>query len=149
MITQIFLGTVLISITVVIHAIGTISVVPKIHAATDWIFTSRGEVYRVFYTIQVVLWLFLLHTAEIWIWAVTYWRLTSLTHLPDLEAALYFSTVCFTTLGFGDVVLDKDWRILSALQASNGILLFGWSSAFLFTVVRQTWDSSMSASADS
>ena len=62
-----------------------------------------------------------------------------LTDLPNLETALYFSTVTYTTLGYGDVVLTPPWRVLASLEAANGILLFGWTTAFLFMVVRRIW----------
>ena len=55
--------------------------------------------------------------------------------MPDFEAALYFSTTSFTTIGYGDVVLDKQWRLVSAIEGANGLLLFGWSTAFLFSVI--------------
>lgn len=146
MITQILLGILLISATVVIHAVGTISVVPMLRRVAKLVIGDRGQVARVGFTIIIILWLFVLHTLEVWLWAAVYWRLTD---LPDFETALYFSTVSFTTLGYGDVVLDANWRFLSALQATNGILLFGWSTAFLFAVVRRVWDAEMSERAES
>lgn len=146
MITQILLGILLISATVVIHAVGTISVVPTLRRVAKLVIGDRGQVARVGFTIIIILWLFVLHTLEVWLWAGVYWRLTD---LPDFETALYFSTVSFTTLGYGDVVLDANWRFLSALQATNGILLFGWSTAFLFAVVRRVWDAEMSERAES
>ena len=146
MILQLLIGTFLIAVTVVIHAVGTITMIPVIRRLVIYAIGQRGEASRVGYTIVVVLWLFLLHTAEVWIWAAAYLHLTE---LPDLESALYFSTACFTTLGFGDLVLDPQWRLLSALEAANGILLFGWSTAFLFAVVRRIWEAELSASAES
>ena len=50
------------------------------------------------------------------------------------KSALYFSTTSFTTIGYGDVVLDRQWRLLGAIEGANGLLLFGWSTAFLFSV---------------
>jgi hypothetical protein len=57
--------------------------------------------------------------AEIWIWAIFY----LLIHVvPDLETALYFSTTSFTTVGFGDIILGKDWRLISSIESMNGFL---------------------------
>jgi Ion channel len=42
----------------------------------------------------------------------------------------------FTTLGYGDITLDKDWRLLSSFEAANGLLMFGWSTALVFTAVQ-------------
>ena len=51
-----------------------------------------------------------------------------------VEAAAYFSTVAFTTLGYGDIILAPPFRLLSAFQAANGLFLFGWSTALVFAV---------------
>ena len=56
-----------------------------------------------------------------------------------LEAALYFSTSAFTTLGMGDVVLSDEWRLMGSIEAANGFLLFGWSTAFIFEVMSQLY----------
>lgn len=47
--------------------------------------------------------------------------------------------VTFTTLGYGDIVLGPEWRLLSGIEAINGIVLFGWSTAFLFAIVQRSW----------
>ena len=52
----------------------------------------------------------------------------------EMARALYFSTVVFTTLGFGDVVQTPQWQLLSSMEASNGIILFGLSTALLFAI---------------
>jgi len=49
-----------------------------------------------------------------------------------LEPALYFSLVAFTTVGFGDLVLEPSWRVLSAIEAANGVMMFGWTTALVF-----------------
>ena len=63
-----------------------------------------------------------------WIWAAAY---VGIGAIESLEPALYFSVVAFTTLGFGDITLPLEWRLLSGLTAANGLLLFGLSTAFL------------------
>jgi len=54
----------------------------------------------------------------------------SLGIFEELEVAVYFSLVAYTTLGFGDVILPEQWHILAGLTAANGFLVFGWSTAF-------------------
>jgi len=72
--------------------------------------------------------LFIVHTAEVWVWALVY---ISLGVVAGLEPALYFSTITFSTLGFGNIVPLAEWRLLTALEAVNGFILIGWSTAYL------------------
>lgn len=81
--------------------------------------------------LAVVLGIFLLHAAEITLYALAY---RSVGAFPDFDTALYFSATAFSTLGFGDVVLGADWRMLSAAEGVTGLILIGWSSAFLLSV---------------
>ena len=82
---------------------------------------------------------FLSHIIHIWIWAYLYLYVKP-TILHDLESALYFSASSFTTVGFGDLYLDKDWRLLSSFQAANGFIMFGWSTAFIFEVISKLYE---------
>ncbi|MEM9669155.1 MAG: ion channel [Pseudomonadota bacterium] len=79
----------------------------------------------------VVLMLFVFHAFEVWIYACLYLFLGVFT---EVEEALYFSASTFTTVGFGDLVLNSDWRMLAAWESMNGFLLIGWSTAFLVSV---------------
>ncbi len=69
---------------------------------------------------------------EMWVWALFY---LGIDVMHDVESALYFSTSAFTTVGFGDIYLDKEWRMVSAIESVNGFLLFGWATAFIWEVV--------------
>ena len=84
-----------------------------------------------------VLWLFLATIIEVWSWALLY---LSLDAFQSIETAVYFSTVTFTTLGFGDIVLGEEWRLLSSFEAANGLLMFGWSTALIFVAVQWTYE---------
>ena len=75
-----------------------------------------------------------LHTAEIWLYAALY---SVLGEANGFEQALYFSTTTFASLGLGDVVLSPRWRMISAIEAANGVILFAWSTTFLMTLTRQ------------
>ncbi|UYV39233.1 potassium channel family protein [Rhodobacteraceae bacterium D3-12] len=72
-------------------------------------------------------------TVSVWLWAFAfYWLEVFVT----LEAALYFSLVSFTTLGFGDIILSPEWRILSGITAANGLLMIGMMSAVVLETLR-------------
>ena len=76
--------------------------------------------------------LILLHLVEIAVWALFYWWQEC---LPDAESAIYFSGVTYTTLGYGDLVLPKEWRLLGPLEGLTGILMCGLSTGFFFATV--------------
>lgn len=82
---------------------------------------------------------FVLHSLEIVIWAVAYQALLPISELASFEEAVYFSFVTFTTLGYGDITLSEGWRLLSGIEALNGIILLGWSTAMIFSVVQHIW----------
>lgn len=81
--------------------------------------------------------LLLLHIVEVTIWAAIYLMIPEIQQLGNFEEALYFSMATFTTLGYGDIVLEHHWRIMSGFEAMNGIMLFGWSTAMLFSSVQR------------
>jgi hypothetical protein len=59
--------------------------------------------------------------------------------LPDLGTAFYFSLVTFTTLGYGDVTLEPGWRVLGAIEAANGTIMFGWTTALIVAFVQRAY----------
>jgi hypothetical protein len=77
------------------------------------------------------------HTLEILVWAGCYKVVQA---APPGSGLLYFAFVNYTTLGYGDVTPVPEWRLLGPLTAMNGVLLFGWSAAILFEVLRKTLD---------
>jgi hypothetical protein len=131
MIGNLALAAFMVGLTVVVHFAGLLALM--------WLLRARGHRFRAHESaigqgaaiVFVVIGLVAIHTIEIWLYAVLYFVLGA---LPDFESALYFSTTSFTTIGYGDVVLDSKWRLLSAIEGANGLLLFGWSTAFLFSV---------------
>ena len=132
------IGAALVAITIVIHAIGSTMwvrhVTQRYADDSDW----RNRL-SISILIQTVLVLIALHAIEIMIWAGSYIVLLPDGELASFEKAVYFSFVTFTTLGYGDITLSEGWRILSGIEALNGILLVGWTTALLFAVVQRMW----------
>ena len=128
MISKFLTAWCLLALTVTIHAAGLSAMLPRITSALPdtrfWPVTWR--------VIQVAWWLLLLHLAEIVVWALFYWWQKC---LPDAESSLYFSGVTYTTLGYGDLVLPKEWRLLGTMEGLTGILMSGLSTGFFFAVV--------------
>ena len=130
MIERLALATLMVGLTVTVHFAGLLALLwmlrSRAHSVHD---TWTREAAAIF---TVVLGLVVIHAAEVWLYAILYLALEA---LPDLETAVYFSTASFTTIGYGDIVLDKRWRLIGAIEGANGLLLFGWSTAFLFSVI--------------
>ncbi|GAA5129191.1 two pore domain potassium channel family protein [Luteolibacter yonseiensis] len=82
--------------------------------------------------VRVVYGLLLLHLIQITIWAAFYQFQGC---FADFATSFYFSATSYSTLGYGDVLLDEKWRILGAVEAVTGVLMFGWSTGILFTIV--------------
>ena len=131
------IGTGMVAFTVVIHTLGVIGLIAWLKNLDYQSTTSRTYLRLTLILILVILGIMLMHTIEIWAWAFLYIRLDQ---FDDWERALYFSTVTFTTLGYGDIVLEERWRILSAVEAANGIVLFGVSTAIVFAVMRKLFE---------
>jgi len=87
----------------------------------------------------LTVWMFLAIVLEAGLWALFYLFDPLITALPDLETAFYFSMVTFTTLGFGDVVLTGPWRMLASIQAANGVIIFGWTTALIFYFIQRIY----------
>lgn len=127
MLASLLIGTIAIVTTVLIHTIGLIAVTRAMTFVTAR-FRMHGHRSRVVAMVSTVLGLFLVLSVEIWLWALVYMGVGA---FPDFEHALYFSTVAFSTVGFGDIVPVVEWRMLGALEAINGFLMIGWSTAYL------------------
>jgi len=137
-VTTIAIG--LIAGTVGVQALGSIFVIRFInmeHALHPDTKLTPGRAVRTL--ILVALFLFCLHLIQVNIWAITYFMLPDVSELGTYEVAVYFSFVTFTTVGYGDVVLGPPWRVLAGVEALNGVLLLGWSTALLFGVMQEMW----------
>lgn len=84
----------------------------------------------------IVLLMFFVTLLEVLVWAATYMVLNA---IQGFERALYFSMVSFTTLGYGDIVLQERWRLLASFEAANGIMMFGWTTAIVIAAVRHIY----------
>jgi voltage-gated potassium channel Kch len=97
---------------------------------------SIKRLTRIYLVSGVVILMFLASLLEVLVWAVTYLTLNA---IQGFERALYFSMVTFTTLGYGDVVLAEQWRLLSSFEAANGIIMFGWTTAIVIAAVQRIY----------
>ncbi len=136
MLSTLFIASSLVAITVAIHAVGLavlLRLLLKSHVSPPtrlWPIT--------WLLIRIAWWLILIHLLEISVWGLFYfWQ----ECLPDAESAFYFAGVTYTTLGYGDLVLVKPWRMLGPVEGLTGILMCGLSAGAFFAVVSRIFAS--------
>ena len=135
MFDKIFLATLLVVVTVAIHAAGVSSLI-RVMMRTRALDVS-GFRAVILVVIGLTCWLILIHLAEIAFWGLFYfWH----GCLPDAESAIYFSAVTYTTLGDGSLMLPKPWRMFAPIEALTAILMCGLSTGLFFALVSR-WHS--------
>jgi hypothetical protein len=95
----------------------------------------RGALPLITTMIAAVSVLMVAHLLEVLVWALVYGFVGAAPAGADM---VYFAFVNYTTLGYGDVVPVERWRLLGPATAMCGVLMFGWSTAVIFEVLRKT-----------
>ena len=134
MFANLALATLMVGLTVAIHLGGLLGLLWVLRDRAHRIRAHESRLVPLGVILFVVLGLVAIHSVEIWLYGAAFWAIGA---VRDFETALYFSTVTFTTLGYGDVVLEGNWRLFGAIEAGNGLILFGWSTAFLLSITSQ------------
>ncbi|MEH6758927.1 MAG: potassium channel family protein [Parasphingorhabdus sp.] len=134
MLMQLLVGSALISATIIVEVgfIGLATV--GLTKAGAWLVEGSKILKLMISLLAIVLWMLAAISIAVWIWAAAF---LALGQFGDLETALYFSVVSMTTLGYGDIVIGKEWRLLSGLIAANGLILFSLTTAFLIEFINQ------------
>jgi hypothetical protein len=131
MIAKLLIASCLVATTVVIHAAGLGMVLSHVSRST-----VRPEDTRfwpmTWLLIRVAWFLIVIHLLEIAVWALFFWWEKC---MPDVESSFYFSGITYLTIGYGDLVLPKEWRQFGPIEGLTGILMCGLSTALFFAVV--------------
>jgi hypothetical protein len=128
------LASLMVAITVLVHLWGLLWLIRLVSGGGAHLRVHESKWKAALVVLIAVFGVFAVHTVEIWLYAVLY---MALGETRGFEEALYFSTTTFSSLGLGDIVLSPRWRILSAIEGANGVILFAWSTAFLMTLTGQ------------
>lgn len=129
---ELLASTVMVSLTILIHLAGVDLLLSLTRLHLRVFRTVLVHLHRLIVPLGIVLGLFVVHGLEIWLYAGAY---VLLGLSPDLEHGLFVSISTYSTLGEAGAVLSPQWRIFGALEAINGMLLIGWSTAFLFQIL--------------
>lgn len=135
MLTHLSVSTVMVFTTVILHGLGL--------ALLGRVLRGEAQVERVlhipalsarslFFTLVLVVAIFALHGIEIWLYAALYLLIGA---IPNLETAVYYSTISYAGIGYDDRYIDPAWRLVAAIEGINGFLLLAWSMAFFVAIV--------------
>ena len=125
----------LIVSTVIIHVIGLgLFNVKMVQILTDA--KARPHFTSIFAVgiAATAIWAIFLHATEAGIWAAAYWLLGA---LPDGAAAMLYSLSAITTYGHSQIFLADHWRLLGALEALNGVILIGLTTALMYGLIQR------------
>ena len=135
MLLELAVATMMVLITVIIHGGGLVALgrILRLESHQEHIshlppFSTRSLLF----TLALVLCLFTLHGIEIWLYAFLYDFLGAIQ--GGLRHAVYFSTITYGAIGYDDSAMAERWRLVSAIEGINGIILIGWSTAFFVTL---------------
>lgn len=133
---QIVLGGALITATTALQVCFIGLMMMATPRAKRWV--ARVSLTKVVTVIALAgIWMIIAQLSGVWVWAIAFVWLDA---FPDMEISLYFTLSAYTTLGFGDVLPAKEWRILGALIGANGMLGFGLATASLVEFVTGIWN---------
>jgi hypothetical protein len=134
MLRQFLMGGSTSACNIVIHALVMTAVV-RASQATAVKVASRPNLVLIAVMVATVSVLMAAHACEVIVWSLAYGLVDA---APADTNLLYFAFVNYTTLGYGDVVPVERWQLLGPMTAMNGVLMFGWSTAVIFEVLRKT-----------
>ncbi len=137
MLLNITVGLIVIGLTVIIQGYCTIFWVSKYDKERSRLNSNTFKKYGPRLLISTAVFLIFIHLVQTALWALVYLLLPGITEFETFEKAMYFSLVTFTTLGYGEITIASANRVLAGLEAMNGIILIGWSTAFMFAIFQE------------
>lgn len=135
MFAELGIATLMVILTVTIHGAGLVTLARILRLEAREEAAARIDALSlrgIFATLSVILGLFALHGVEIWAYAFLY---DAIGAVQGLRESVYFSTITYAAIGYDDGAMAERWRLVSAIEGINGIILIGWSTAFFVTVV--------------
>jgi hypothetical protein len=127
-------GTIAVLCTIFIHALALGATVNFFRRERRLGRTGKGFGLDLAIVVSAISFAFLAHLIEIALWAKLF---MICGEFQDFGTAYYHSAVNYTTLGYGDVIMSPSWRLLGPLEAADGALMFGVSTAMVFAVTQR------------
>lgn len=130
---QIGVGLLVSVINIAVHAVVMSALTWIAHRTSLATSAARAQLRVVLIMMATVTVLMFAHAIEVGVWGLAY---VSVQIVPARGDAYYFAFVNYTTLGYGDVLPARAWRLLGPMAAMNGVILFGWSTAVIYDILR-------------
>ena len=132
MLRELALAAAIVAVCLIIHISGILVMADwLLHRRDDLAQTARKRDFAVL-IVTLFAGIMILHVAQTTLWAAFYYAQGLFS---DFETSLYFSMVSFTTIGYGDVLLPRRWRLLGVIEGFSGVVLCGVSTGFIFAVI--------------
>jgi len=132
MLMPLIIGTLILAVNVIVQAAAVWVVVGRLAQRVNPKAGSNDRLGPTLILPEAVVLMFAGHLIQMGIWATSFVALGEFEGFPE---AFYHSAVNFTSLGYGDVVMSERWRLLGALEAGSGVLMFGVSTALSFAII--------------
>ena len=132
MLNEILIAAAIVSLCLLIHIGGILFMAHWLLRRREFFERDAARRHFGFLIFTLFVGILFLHFIQTSLWAVFYYAQNLFS---DFETSLYFSMVSFTTTGYGDVLLPRNWRLLGVIEGFSGVLLCGISTAFIFAVI--------------
>ena len=135
----VLIGTLIIAFNLAIQGVGSVFWLRKVATTIK---NKKSITNNTIFKILLFSFLFFtfIHTFHSLVWAFSFYIIPeTASQFSSFSESVYFSMVTFTTLGYGDISLSSDWRLLSGFEAINAIMLIGWSTAMMFSLIQNIY----------
>ena len=138
MFNELTIAAAIVSVCLIIHTTGILLMAEWLFHRREYFDRKLRKRHAALLIVTLVAAIMFLHLIQTSLWAVFYYAQGLFS---DFETSLYFSMVSFTTIGYGDVLLPRRWRLLGVIEGFSGVLLCGISAAFTFAVINAMFQS--------
>ena len=139
---QLAAAVLLLSLTLCLQCAGVTTLIEWLKRVLTSDIHKHGPVYAATLVVKSTVAIIILHGLVILLWA-SFYRMRC---FPSWELAFYFSATSYSTVGYGDVILPSNWRLLGPLQGVTGVLMCGISVSVLFALVTRLLDRDIQSS---
>lgn len=129
---EVIVGAVVLVMAMGVHGLGMYFVLVRAERLGAHRPGHDGFRIRQWFFGELVLTMMATHIAEMVLWSAVMWAIGA---IPNLRDAFYMSSVTYTTLGYEDIKLSTEWRLLAPICAMNGVFAFGWTTSVLMIVL--------------